>query len=35
MKRSSKTKKRLKGSIVAVIVLAICLCITTYAIVYC
>ncbi|MBS7324805.1 MAG: hypothetical protein KIG21_05405 [Angelakisella sp.] len=34
MKRSSKTKKRLKGSIVAVIVLAICLCITTYAIVW-
>lgn len=34
MKRSSKTKKRLKGSIVAVIVLAISLCITTYAIVW-
>lgn len=34
MKRSSKTKKRLKGSIAAVIVLAICLCITTYAIVW-
>ena len=33
MKHSSKTKNRLKGSIVAVIVLAICLCITTYAIV--
>ena len=34
MKHSSKTKNRLKGSIVAVIVLAICLCITTYAIVW-
>ena len=34
MNNNSKTAKKLTGSIIAVIVLAICLCITTFALVW-
>ena len=34
MKDNSKTAKKLTGSIIAVVVLALCLCVTTFALVW-